>query len=239
MSGVSGTEEVDVPLEVVVPVETCLRSLNPMTHLNLCYNTDRPKRQLMIISWAYSKLKGLFQMAYHYHNRKARPIPIVLTEAERTKFWQMTNTAEGQGPKGECWEWGGAHYNEGYGRITIRRINIRAHRLAYMLYYRTNPGNQMVLHECDNPPCVRPSHLSLGDARKNREHCKQRGRVGKGLNAGPATRSVFTPERIKAIRAAWRLGCISQHQLALIAGTKQKTMNDILNRKSWDYPECG
>lgn len=30
MSGVSGTEEVDVPLEVVVPVETCFLSLNPI-----------------------------------------------------------------------------------------------------------------------------------------------------------------------------------------------------------------
>lgn len=184
-------------------------------------------------------------MAYHYHSRKAKPIPDFFNEADAKRFWVLVNKAEGQGPNGDCWEWKEerSRYDGGYGRFSIgtkkNHTNLRAHRVAYLVGHGENPGFQMVLHSCDNPPCVRPAHLSLGDAKKNKAHNVARGRQGKGLNAGPATRSVFTPERIKAIREAWNSGYISQGQLALIAGTKQKTMNDILCRKSWDYPECG
>jgi hypothetical protein len=182
-------------------------------------------------------------MAYQYHNRKAKPIPATFDDSDAERFWTLVDKSVGQGPKGDCWQWKQACYLAGYGRFSIgpkdNHKNLRAHRVAYLVGYGENPGYQMVLHSCDNPACVRPDHLSLGDAKKNKQDQLERGRVAKGMNAGPATRSIFTPERIKAIRRAWDSGLISQAQLALIAGTKQKTMNDILRRKSWDYPECG
>src|SRR5690242_4659859 len=136
-------------------------------------------------------------MAYQYNSRKAKPLPaFFLTSFDRESFWNLVNRSAGQGPQGLCWQWTGAAFQndrgtDGYGRLTVQGLVYRAHRVAYMLAYGENPGHQMVLHSCDNPPCVRPEHLSLGDAQKNRRDTMARGRQGKGLNAGPATRSVF------------------------------------------------
>lgn len=183
-------------------------------------------------------------MAYQYNSKKAKPIRTVFSAEDAKQFWSLVNQEFGQGPNGDCWEWQGAKYQyesrmDGYGRLTIRRENLRAHRVAYMLGSGTNPGFQMVLHSCDNPPCCRPSHLSLGDAKINRADMIKRGRIKRGIKSLSATRSELTPERVKAIRAAWNTGVISQAQLGLIAGLKPKTVNDIINRVSWDYPECG
>ena len=50
-----------------------------------------------------------------------------------------------------------------YGRLPYKGRMVLAHRLAYHL---TNPDVFMdelcVLHKCDNPPCIRQSHLFLG-----------------------------------------------------------------------------
>ncbi len=177
-------------------------------------------------------------MAYQYHSRKAQPITVSFSDSDKIRFWSLVNKSPGQGPKGDCWQWQYKFLEGGYGRFQMPNKSLRAHRVSYLWATNENPGTLLVLHSCDNPPCVRPEHLSLGDAKKNKADNVARNRQGKGMNAGPAVRSVFDPERIKAIRRAWASGTISQGQLALIAGTKMKTMNDILCRKSWNYPEC-
>jgi hypothetical protein len=182
-------------------------------------------------------------MAYQYSNKKAKPIRTVFSQLDIQRFWDLVDKTPGQGPKGECWEWKGAIYPHptnmnGYGRLTVRRENLRAHRVAYFLGYGINPNFQMVLHGCDNPPCCRPDHLALGDAKANRADMIKRMRLSKGMASYSAKRSPLGPERVKAIRKAWDTGIIAQRQLALIAGLPDKTVNDIIRRVSWNYPEC-
>ena len=66
---------------------------------------------------------------------------------------------------GECLEWQG-NLHMGYGRITYRGKTYRAHRLVWMLR-SGDPDKAMVLHLCDNPPCVNPDHLMLGNQALN------------------------------------------------------------------------
>jgi len=72
------------------------------------------------------------------------------------RFWPKVDKT------GDCWLWTGWRNDEGYGYIRdVGRI-VRAHRASYELTQGAIPEGMMVLHKCDNPPCVRPDHLRLG-----------------------------------------------------------------------------
>lgn len=94
--------------------------------------------------------------------RKTRPL------AER--FWEKVRKGEG------CWEWTAATV-QGYGVIQMGRGlgTKRAHILSYELSIGPVNG-RWVLHKCDNPPCVRPDHLFLGDVGDNNRDMMAKGR---------------------------------------------------------------
>lgn len=105
------------------------------------------------------------------------------------QFWARVNrTGDG------CWEWTGSTNKQrgGYGRVTYAGRSMRTHRLAYELAYGIDPGEAMVLHRCDNPPCCRPEHLFLGTNDDNMRDMREKGRsaVGNrnGLHTHPESR---------------------------------------------------
>lgn len=79
--------------------------------------------------------------------------------------------------KNKCWPWKGSRQSQGYGDIRINNRCYLAHRLFYFIYYGEDPGGRMVLHECDNPRCVNPHHLHLGDAKMNIAEALDRGLI--------------------------------------------------------------
>lgn len=78
-----------------------------------------------------------------------------------------------------CIEWSGLRFSTGYGRMTnserVRTGHLYAHRWIYELFYGSRP--EVVMHTCDNPPCVHPLHLRGGTTRDNIRDASAKGRL--------------------------------------------------------------
>jgi len=79
---------------------------------------------------------------------------------------------------GSCWNWLAGKDKDGYGKIKIARKDLRAHRVSWEIHNGIIPGGLLVLHRCDNPSCVNPSHLFLGTALDNNRDRDAKGRNG-------------------------------------------------------------
>jgi hypothetical protein len=85
------------------------------------------------------------------------------------RFWAKVDKS------GDCWLWTGAILKTGYGSIRIDHKAIRAHRAAYELSVGPIPAGALLRHTCDNPRCVNPTHLLLGNKRSNTQDAIERG----------------------------------------------------------------
>lgn len=85
---------------------------------------------------------------------------------------------------GDCIEYDGFRTKKGYGRIN-RRVNGRivsryAHRIAWETAHGPIPEGMVVMHACDNPPCVNVEHLHLGTQADNIADMNAKGRGKSG-----------------------------------------------------------
>lgn len=107
------------------------------------------------------------------------------------RFWSRVNKLGPIHPTqpelGECWMWTGTKTGrDGYGGIFIahhQRPGFRyprptyVHRLSWELANGPIPPARQVLHSCDRPSCVNPTHLRLGDHAANMNDAAVRGRL--------------------------------------------------------------
>ena len=98
------------------------------------------------------------------------------TEPDYERF--MTFVDRSSGPDA-CHLWTGTLWqNRGYGRFYVERPGgVFAHRWL-LGYLRGKPLElgEMGLHHCDNPPCVNPRHLYIGDQDRNMRDMVERSR---------------------------------------------------------------
>jgi hypothetical protein len=90
-----------------------------------------------------------------------------------TRFWKKVEKTN------DCWWWTGARDERGYGRFSIGRSQASrlAHRVAWLFSGGTLEGEALLLHRCDNPSCVRPSHLFVGTQVDNMRDANRKGRT--------------------------------------------------------------
>lgn len=98
------------------------------------------------------------------------------TETAKERFW---NKVDVRGRDG-CWLWSGTRTRDGYGSFwggewrknrKHSPIMVLAHRWSYQQEIGEIPDGICVLHRCDEPSCVRPSHLFLGTQADNVADC--------------------------------------------------------------------
>ncbi len=82
---------------------------------------------------------------------------------------------------------------------------IKAHRLAWAMHNGADPAGFVVMHTCDNPPCVNQEHLVLGSALDNRVDCVAKRRHSHGDNHGSAK---LNSAQVVDIRADDRKQCV-------------------------------
>ena len=146
------------------------------------------------------------------------------------RFWDKVQKGS------TCWEWIGSKNKFGYGQITIQNKGLKAHRVAYFLYYRIiDPsGFIKVLHKCDNPSCVNPAHLFEGTQTENiQDMVIKRRQRNKPLYGENNPMSKLTWAEVEDIRRLYSGGNISQKQLSNDYMVSPMTINRIVNGISW------
>jgi hypothetical protein len=106
-------------------------------------------------------------------------------------------------PNGGCWLWQAAISSNGYGSFFVDDTVavVRAHRAAWIIFRGPIPPEAHVLHRCDDPLCVNPDHLWLGNNADNMADMAAKGRAPsrKGRKNG---RAVLTPRLVRMIRGS-------------------------------------
>ena len=143
-------------------------------------------------------------------------------------FWMRVHR------KPTCWLWRGTTDRKGYGHLTRGQQSTTAHRYSWLLINGPVPKGKWVLHKCDTPRCVRPSHLFLGDhaenmldmRRKKRKTGNNGGRIGEKHGCAK-----LRDEDIITIRGSK----LAQRVNADAFGVSQAAISAIVRRRTWKH----
>lgn len=129
-----------------------------------------------------------------------------------------------------CHVWQANRDKDGYGKITINRVSMRAHRVSFARVFGEIPPGAMVCHRCDNPPCVNPEHLFLGTAQENAadQIAKGRRQFYRGSAHGCAK---LTDRDVLEIRAASG----AQREIADRFGVSRGLVGRIQRGERWKH----
>ena len=103
---------------------------------------------------------------------------IILSQNHIDRFWEKVAKTDG------CWNWTGYRNAAGYGLARCTGRHRKAHRVSFTIANGPIPDGMEVLHKCDNPACVNPSHLETGSHALNMGQMKTRGRAATGDRHG-------------------------------------------------------
>jgi hypothetical protein len=112
-----------------------------------------------------------------------------------------------------------------------------SHRVSWEHHRGPVPDGLMVLHYCDNPPCVNPDHLFLGTHDENMKDCTEKRRTLHGERHNMAK---LTWTDIRAIREHGLPDKRASRRLGDKYGVRPSHIRKIINCEIWnpsDDPE--
>lgn len=135
-------------------------------------------------------------------------------------FWSKVDI----GRVDECWNWKkpGAYYEA----FWTGSENEGVHRLSLQIKLgRRLKKTEWALHKCDNPACVNPNHLFVGNAKVN-----TRDMVLKGRNRNGQT--ILNRKKVREIRKKY-WGGFTHAQLSYEYGVHPDTIMQIVKGLTW------
>jgi hypothetical protein len=101
----------------------------------------------------------------------------VLPDGEYNAKWVSKVMSKVQIDASGCWLWQGFKAEWGYGQTNYRGASKAVHRQMYQVTHNVKLTRwQLVMHKCDVPHCVNPSHLVLGTPHDNVQDAANKGR---------------------------------------------------------------
>lgn len=151
-----------------------------------------------------------------YHHARLR-----LSDKEKEKlFWSKVKKSK------NCWIWQAYCDAHGYGQMEFNKKLIGTHRYSWIISFGEIPKGLYVLHKCDNPSCVRPSHLFIGTQKDNGIDMMKKGRGGN---------SKLTIENVKEIRKLYKNGLKNFTEIARKYGVSDYAISSIIKKRQWNY----
>ena len=147
-------------------------------------------------------------------------------------FWSKVQIGSGD----ECWLWIGTvnKLRGGYGQLRSNNRSFRAHRVSWELHFGQVSTGLDVLHHCDNPPCVNPSHLFLGTQTDNSADMWAKGRGRYVAQPGSKNgRAKLTEEKVSHILDLYASGGFTQKELAQRFAISPCSVWEIVHGKKW------
>lgn len=164
-----------------------------------------------------------------------------LTEKDKARFYAFIKKSSG------CWAWMGRPDKDGYGQFKLQGRIYRPARVMMTLAGKPLTAGLWACHTCDNPACVRPSHLFAGTPKDNTQDSVRKGRrvyvtgdqhgshthpesIVRGVNHYAAK---LTPSLARRIRLCYEQGGIAQHVLGERFGVSQATVSLVVSGNRW------
>lgn len=173
----------------------------------------------------------------HYNMHYAHGLPPII-RTDESRFLENIDVNGPTMPHMEtpCHIWLGASNKDLYGIFYLgNEKTMLAHRWAYLHWVGEIPSEKPhVLHHCDNPPCVNPTHLRAGTVQDNMDDMKSRKRHRFGETSVQAK---LTNEQVMSIRERCRDG-ESLSSIGRSYGMHHSHIGEICVGNLWAHLPC-
>ena len=131
-----------------------------------------------------------------------------------------------------CWIFQGAVGKDGYGKVSLKDMSFRAHRLmAHLTLKPIMSADDVVAHKCDVPLCINPEHLFITTVQGNTD---DRVTKGRGANGENCPNSKLTEAQVRHIRHLYQTGT-SMGEIAKHLPVTYGAVQAIVRGRTWKH----
>ena len=136
-----------------------------------------------------------------------------------------------------CIVWTKSKNKKGYGAITSKvngkKRDLLAHRASWIVHNNKYP-EKLILHSCDNPPCINIDHLREGTAAENSAEMVRKNRTSKfWFSPDDFPTAKLTCRKVKHIKRLINERKMSLKQIGEKFNVSMFAISDIKRNKTW------